>query len=129
MEEFDNILKAKVGTQNPFSVPEGHFENLKAAIHAKTIDANQVKPAPYYRWAFAFVATTVLIIAVWFVYPDFNTPNPAELSANENLLNEEIMMADVSTEDIIEYLNTNEIDITAIDSTDLNLNESWIEYL
>lgn len=90
MGKLDDIKKAK----HPYQVPEGYFDNLTSEIVSRKNDLREQKPYLSYagRWSLAGLATAAAIIVLVIFLPVTKTNSPGDY------------LADVSDEDIIEYL-------------------------
>ncbi len=90
-------LKAKT----PFEVPEGYFDDLSLRIQSQ-IDENQDKPVFTVSWSWkrtliTTAAASVVGVLVWLTYPE-----------QQHSLGKDTL-AEVKTEDIIKYMQANEI--------------------
>ena len=90
-------LKAKP----PFEVPEGYFDDLSLRIQSQ-IDENQDKPVFTVSWSWkrtliTTAAASVVGVLVWLTYPE-----------QQHSLGKDTL-AEVKTEDIIKYMQANEI--------------------
>jgi len=85
--------------KHPFTVPDGYFDQLTRDIQARVSEkpATRWMPAPALRWSLAGVAAAIIVaIVVWM--PGKNEASPEE------------MLAEVSDEDLIAYLETMSIE-------------------
>src|SRR5690349_21257375 len=94
MKKLEDIPK-----NHPFKVPEGYFDRLPEVIQARVANKSMVKEGkPYFRYAlqYALPAIAMAIVAVIYL-----TPNKPETI--------DTMLASVSTEDLVAYLEESEI--------------------
>lgn len=103
----------QLSRQNIHRVPDGYFDDLPMRIQSRIADENQ-KPVRTWQGSLIWqlsAAAVVLIIGAYFVFRmDSTNPNPEE------------MLASVSNEEIIQYLEQE--DISTLDmSTLVDLDE------
>jgi hypothetical protein len=106
MKKLDDIPK-----NHPFKVPDGYFDRLPGIIQARIAEKSEIKESrPYFRYAlqYALPAIALVIVAVIYLVP--RTPETVES-----------MLATVSTEEIVAYLEESEITADELlESMDLN---------
>ncbi len=87
-----------IDKKTDFKVPEGYFEDLPMRIQ-KRIEEEQTAKSTFKLpvWSFAMAASVALIVTFFFVF-----------SGNENTA--EQLLAEISEEDLIAYLDELEID-------------------
>jgi hypothetical protein len=82
----------------PFSVPEGYFDELTVSIQNKIHHKPHQEwvPQKQLRWALASAAMVILVAVIWIALPS------KQLSAEQ-------LLAQVSEEDLMAYLDIQEI--------------------
>ena len=94
MKKLEDIPK-----KHPFKVPDGYFDSLPGIIQARVADKSKVEEAkPYFRYALQYALPVVVlaIVAVIYLFPS----NPQDVDT---------MLASVSTEELVAYLEESEI--------------------
>ncbi len=94
MKKLEDIPK-----NHPFKVPDGYFDNLPGIIQSRVAEKSEVLEAkPYFRYALQYALPVVVlaIVAVVYLYPT----NPQDVDP---------MLASVSTEELVAYLEQSEI--------------------
>jgi hypothetical protein len=93
-----------ISKKDTFSVPEGYFENLPTIIQSKAIESTKKKIAftQVGVLKLAIPSLLLLIIAGYFGYKYQN--NPSQLDSKI-----ELMLADVSTEEMVDFLDQTEL--------------------
>jgi hypothetical protein len=94
MKKLEDIPK-----NHPFKVPDGYFDNLPGIIQSRVAEKSEVLEAkPYFRYALQYALPVVVlaIVAVVYLYPT----NPQDVDT---------MLASVSTEELVAYLEQSEI--------------------
>ena len=98
----------KPNPPHPFVAPEGYFNDLPARIQQRVSVAPR-QPAPGFlpRWAYAVVSIfAIAAVSAWLVTrPTAPTPTQTGVSSAEQLL------AEVSTETLVDYLLLTEVDV------------------
>nr|WKN39823.1 hypothetical protein K4G66_14095 [Tunicatimonas sp. TK19036] len=111
-------LKKKGVTKDPFPAPEGYFDSLSDRIQARITEEEEASQVPSAktiglasRWYYAAAAVAALVISVWLINP-FKTTSDS-VAANEGPAEEKVqtLLAEVSNEDLIDYLQMNQVDI------------------
>ena len=107
-------LKKKGIAQDPFPAPEGYFDNLSERIQQRIAreDEEQNQPSAKTvrlipRWYYAAAAVAVLALSVWLINPFKTTSNP--VAAEDAQV--QVLLAEVSNEALIDYLEMNNVDI------------------
>lgn len=94
MKKLEDIPK-----NHPFKVPEGYFDKLPGVIQARIAEKTEVKEAkPYFRYALQYALPVVVLAMVAVIY--FIPKNTQDVNT---------MLASVSTEDMVAYLENSEI--------------------
>ncbi len=94
MKKLEDIPK-----KHPFKVPDGYFDSLPGIIQARVADKSKVEEAKsYFRYALQYALPVVVlaIVAVIYLFPS----NPQDVDT---------MLASVSTEELVAYLEESEI--------------------
>jgi hypothetical protein len=86
-----------IDKKEQFKVPEGYFEDLPLRIQKRIQQESPIKRRRINAWSLAMAASLVIIITYVFFIPN-NTPTPEEL------------LAEVSHEELLAYLDEVEID-------------------
>ena len=109
-------LKDKGLIRDPFPAPEGYFDDLSQRIRQRMAqeDEQQREPAEkvirlHPHWYYAAAAVTVLLLSVWLINPFNGWSDPA--AAGEGQV--ETLLAEVSNEALIDYLQMHHPDIFA----------------
>lgn len=87
----------------PFKAPDGYFEELPSLIQSKAVDSGRntrIWELPAVRWA-TVPAMMLVAIVIFFALPSENQ-NPEDL------------LSEVSTEELIAYLETSEMSTTEL---------------
>ncbi len=104
--------------KTPFIVPEGYFSNLKVDIQDRVTESPKREwiPARQLKWALA--GTFVLLTAAILIF----RPTTAELSPED-------ILAQVSEEDLLEYLDLSEVSEFELleDLSSSEIDELWEE--
>jgi len=94
MRKLEDIPK-----NHPFKVPEGYFDRLPGVIQARVSDESNVKEArPYFRYALQYALPVIVLAIVAVIYLVPNT-----------LQDVDSILASVSTEELVAYLEQSEI--------------------
>ena len=94
MKKLDDISK-----NHPFKVPEGYFDRLPGIIQARVAENVKAKEAkPYFRYAFQYALPIIALAIVAVIYLTPSTPQTIDT-----------MLASVSTEELIAYLEESEM--------------------
>jgi hypothetical protein len=106
MKKLEDISK-----NHPFKVPEGYFDKLPGIIQARMAEKTDVKEAkPYFRYALQYALPVVVLAIVAIIYLVPGDPQSVDS-----------MLASVSTEELIAYLEQSEITTEELlESMDLN---------
>ena len=106
MKKLEDIPK-----NHPFKVPEGYFDRLPGIIQARVGEKTDVKEAkPYFRYVLQYALPVVVLAIVAVIYLVPSTPQ-----------NVDTMLASVSTEELVAYLEQSEITTEELlESMDLN---------
>lgn len=123
LEEEDNIVvfdSIETSKKVPFEVPERYFEQLPSVIQNKTLESKKSKEVSFgfgrqhMKWALIPAAIVIFIVGKIFFFSDsIATSNPDELIAqvsSQDLI-AYLEMSDLSTDEIINTLNFEEIDL------------------
>jgi hypothetical protein len=93
MKKLEDIPK-----KHPFEVPEGYFDRLPGIIQARVAEKSEVKEAkPYFRYAFQYALPVIVLAIVALIY---------FVPKNDDA---ETILASVSTEELVAYLENSEI--------------------
>ena len=146
LEEEENIVvfdSIKVNKTIPFEVPERYFERLPSVIQNKTLESTRSKEVSfgfgrqYLKWALVPAAIAIFIVGRSFIFSDVvQTVDTDELIAqvsSQDLI-AYLEMSELSTDEIINTVNFEEIDLefenTESDMLDeLNFSEEEIDDL
>ncbi len=93
---------------HPFVAPEGYFNDLPARIQQRvSVMPQQPAPGLFPRWAYAVVSIfAIAAVSAWLVTrPTAPMPTQTGVSSAEQLL------AEVSTETLVDYLLLTEVDV------------------
>ncbi|MEQ9437697.1 MAG: hypothetical protein RIG62_01570 [Cyclobacteriaceae bacterium] len=120
-------LKKKGLTQDPFPAPAGYFDGLSDRIQARIAQEEEAKSDETskvvrisQRWYYAAAAVAVLALSVWLINPFKNTADPVADGEGEV----QTLLADVSNEALIDYLEMTNVDIfTSISLTEAEQEE------
>ena len=96
----------------PFTTPEGYFEKLPTRIQQRVAEdaPSESTPAFFPRWAYyALGAGAMLLVSVWLT----NGRKTPSNEASTTTLSVEQRLAQVPDEEIMEYLQTTEVDVMA----------------
>lgn len=106
MKKLDDIPK-----NHPFKVPEGYFDSLPEIIQTRVAKKSETKESkPYFRYALQYALPAIVLAIVAVIYLTPRTPQTVDS-----------MLASVSTEDLITYLEESEITADELlESMDLN---------
>lgn len=106
MKKLEDIPK-----NHPFKVPDGYFDRLPGVIQARVAENTEVKEAkPYFRYALQYALPLIALIIVAVIYL---TPSTQQTT--------DTLLASVSTEDLIAYLEASEITADELlENMDLN---------
>lgn len=106
MKKLEDIPK-----NNPFKVPDGYFDRLPGIIQARVAEKAEVKEAkPYFRYAFQYALPVMALVIIAVIYLVPSTPQTVDT-----------MLATVSTEEILAYLEESEITTDELlENMDLN---------
>lgn len=93
MKKLDEIPK-----KHPFEVPEGYFDKLPGIIQARVAGTSELKEAkPYFRYALQYAVPVIVLAIVALIY---------FIPKNDDV---DAMLATVSTEELVAYLENSEI--------------------
>ena len=95
----------------PFTTPEGYFEELPARIQRR-ITASPTPtstPVGFPRWAYFSLAVVTLLVGLTWLITRVGTPPEGTTSADSR--SAEQLLAEVSEEVLIDYLQTSDVDI------------------
>src|SRR5688572_23156478 len=106
MKKLEDIPK-----NHPFKVPEGYFDRLPGIIQTRVAEKSDVKETkPYFRYALQYALPVIVLAIVAAIYFVPNSPQSVEN-----------MLASVSTEELVAYLEQSEITTEELlESMDLN---------
>jgi hypothetical protein len=106
MKKLEDIPK-----KHPFNVPDGYFDRLPGIIQSRVAEKSEVKETrPYFRYAFQYALPVIALAIVAVIYLTPSTPQTIDA-----------MLASVSTEELIVYLEESEITADELlESMDLN---------
>ncbi|MFY0599016.1 MAG: hypothetical protein JXR03_05055 [Cyclobacteriaceae bacterium] len=92
-----------IENKNPYQVPEGYFESLTADIQGKI--AVEKRPAFFKTFKLALIPSfaAILAIAFWFIQLD-----------KTDTMSAETLLAQVSQDEILNYLDESELSITEL---------------
>ena len=126
MKKLEDIPK-----KNIFEVPEGYFDRLPSVIQSRIAEKNPIRERVSWfvlslRYA---VPGIVLIAASIFMYQNYYNNNPADAesmlaSVNSQDLIDYLDDDDVSLEEILDDVNTNEINPDELNTMELNFSET-----
>lgn len=108
-------LKNKGLGRDPFPAPEGYFDDLSQRIQQRITQEGKPGQQPEKvvrlmpRWYYAAAAVAVLGLAIWLINPFRSTTAPVA-EANEEQV--QTLLAEVSNQDLIDYLQMSPVDIT-----------------
>lgn len=108
----EEYLRTKMNGSNPFSVPEGYFEQLPASIMSRLPERQEAKkPTLFVRLRPVFYAAACLLAVVFSVTLYFNS------SSNEEnptmVIAQETNLSDSYVEDAVDYVMADNNDIYA----------------
>jgi hypothetical protein len=109
MEKKPNKKLDEIPKKEVFQVPDGYFETLEQKIHSKIGEKPAGKVVPFYvehRWKIVGLAAAASIAFLLMFLPTFN--QKTDVREVEQLL------AQVSAEDCLTYLEFSELDIEDI---------------
>lgn len=97
--KLENISK-----EQSFSVPDGYFDKLPTIIQAKALDSTRKKTllAPIGLLRLAMPSLLLIIVAGYFGYKYVNNSNDSDAKI-------ELMLAEVSTEEMVNFLDQTEL--------------------
>ncbi len=106
MKKLEDIPK-----NHPFKVPDGYFDKLPGIIQARVTEQSDIKEAkPYFRYALQYALPVIVLAIVAVIYLVPGTPQSVDT-----------MLASVSTEELVAYLEQSEITAEELlESMDLN---------
>ena len=114
MKKLEDIPKKSI-----FEVPEGYFDKLPGVIQSRVSEINPGRERTYFL-AFSFryaLGAIVLVAASIFAYQYYNAP-PTDV---------ESILASVDSQDLVEYLDSDEVPIEEIleniDTNEINPDE------
>jgi len=94
MKKLEDIPK-----NHPFKVPDGYFEKLPGVIQARIAEQTHVRESkPYLRYALQYALPVLILGVAAVIYLMPGTPQ-----------NTESLLASVSTEELVAYLEESEI--------------------
>ena len=94
MKKLEDIPK-----NHPFKVPEGYFDKLPGIIQARVSEQSEVKEAkPYFRLTLQYALPMIVLAIVAVIY--FVPKNGQDMDT---------MLASVSTDELVAYLEDSEI--------------------
>ncbi len=107
MKKLEDIPK-----NNPFKVPDGYFDRLPGIIQARVAEKSNVKETkPYFRYALQYALPVIVLAIMVSIYLVPNTSQSVDT-----------MLASVSTEEIVAYLEQSEITTEELlERMDLNI--------
>ena len=114
MKKLEDIPKKSI-----FEVPEGYFEKLPGVIQSRVSEINPGRErTSYLIFSFRYaLGAIVLVAASIFTYQYYNTP-PTDV---------ESILASVDSQDLVEYLDSDEVSIEEIleniDTNEINPDE------
>ena len=104
MKKLEDIKK-----ENIYQVPDGYFDNLPMRIQSRISDNKEPAFFPTINWNLAVkVAIPSLIVVVALVLTFFNR------NINSSYHDVETILAQVSSEDLVDYLQTTDISLDEI---------------
>lgn len=111
---LDGLKNRGLGN-DPFPAPEGYFDDLSQRIQQRIAQEDEsekqptrvVRLAP--RWYYAAAAVAVLGLAIWLINPFRETTAPVA-EVNEEQV--QTLLAEVSNQELIDYLQMSAVDVT-----------------
>ncbi|MEM9671706.1 MAG: hypothetical protein AAF992_03880 [Bacteroidota bacterium] len=111
---LDDLKNRGLGN-DPFPAPEGYFDDLSERIQQRIAQEDEsekqptkvVRLAP--RWYYAAAAVAVLGLAIWLINPFRSTTTPVAETNEEQV---QTLLADVSSQEMIDYLQMSAVDVT-----------------
>jgi hypothetical protein len=108
---------AGMGKINPYTVPNGYFEDLKSAILTRTTQAPIAKPKVIQLWMRYAAAACITLVACTFVYLNQESAKTPNFDA-------------ISDQEIVSYLQTHvdesDIELMLVNTEKLHLEEKNI---
>ena len=108
---------AGMGKINPYTVPNGYFENLKSGILARTTQAPMAKPKVIQLWMRYAAAACITVVAGTFVYLNQESAKMPNFDA-------------ISDQEIVSYLQTHvdesDTELMLVNTEKLHLEEKNI---
>jgi hypothetical protein len=134
MKKLEDIPK-----NNIFEVPEGYFEKLPGIIQSRiALDKPVEESRPFFVLALRYaIPVVVLAVAGIFIFQNYQSRQDDSASLLASVSNEELVSYliegdDVSTEELLEDININDIDINNLREEPLmnfDLNEQELNNL
>ncbi len=110
MKKLEDIPK-----KNIFEVPDGYFDRLPGVIQSRIAENNPLRErTSYFALSLRYVLPVILVItASIFVYQNYYNTQPTDT---------ESLLASVSSQDLVEYLDDDDVSIEEI-LEDVDVNE------
>ena len=103
MMNEEKYIKNKMGNRNPFTVPEGYFEQLNNRIMSRLPENVTPKPTLIKRLRPLFYAAACIGVAVFSVTVYFNHAETNSEQAMAELQQQETIYSDVYIDDATDY--------------------------
>ena len=112
MMNEEEYLRTKMGGKNPFSVPEGYFEQLPASIMSRLPERQEVKkPTLFVRLRPVLYAAACLLAVVFSVTLYLNSSSNEDTATT--VIAQEGGISDSYVEDAVDYVMADNNDIYA----------------
>lgn len=102
MKKLEDIPKKQI-----FEVPEGYFDKLPGVIQSRIAEQNPVREkVSYFAFTLRYALPAIVLIAASvFVYQNYYNPQPTDAAS---------MLATVGSQDLVDYLDEDEVTIEDI---------------
>lgn len=121
--ENNSEEKYPYSKRNIYTVPEGYFDVLETRIHQRTKkNENYIRDLLRVNSLRLSIAAASVLLVI-FLWPDYNTSSPEQLLAEiseEQLARYLEENTPTEQDDILSYLEYNDVDITTTDLNTLN---------
>ena len=133
MKKLEDIPK-----NNVFKVPEGYFDKLPGIIQSRIALDKPAEERPFFVLALRYaIPIVVLVVAGIFIFQNYESAPRDTASLLASVSNEELVSYlmegdDVSTDELLEDININDIDINSLQEEplmDFNLNDQELNDL